>query len=139
MRHQMDEDQMRSVERKYKGTKWADLAAFDLIANKLCGDWQGDPKCPEKESSIYEKYASEHPQSPKAAEALYDAASRQAALIDMYREAENQKKSDESRSRAISLAQRALQQYPNSDYAYRAQLLLYLLRQGIPTYGCSSD
>jgi hypothetical protein len=139
MRHQMDEDQMRSVERKYKGTKWADLAAFDLIANKLCGDWQGDPKCPEKESSIYEKYASEHPQSPKAAEALYDAASRQAALIDMYREAENQKKSDESRSRAISLAQRALQQYPNSDYAYRAQLLLYLLQQGIPTYGSSSD
>jgi len=139
MRHQMDEDQMREVEKKYKGTKWADLAAFDLIENKLCGDWQGDTKCPEKETSIYEKYVADHPQSPKAAEALYDAASRQAALIEMYRSEENQKKSDESRSHAIGLAQRAVQQYPNSDYAYRAQLLLYLLQQGIPTYGNSSE
>jgi hypothetical protein len=139
MRHQMDEDQMREVEKKFKGTKWADLAAFDLIENKLCGDWQGDTKCPEKESSIYEKYAADHPQSPKAAEALYDAASRQAALIEMYRSDENQKKSDESRSRAISLAQRAVQQYANSDFAYRAQLLLYLLQQGIPTYGNTSE
>ena len=47
MRHQMDEEQMRKVEKKYPHTKWADLAAFNLIDNKLCGDWQGDPKCPE--------------------------------------------------------------------------------------------
>jgi len=112
---------------------------FDLIDNKLCGDWQGDPKCPEKESSIYEKYVADHPQSPKAAEALYDAAWRQAALIEMYREGENQKKSEESRARAISLAQRALQQYSNSDFAYRAQRLLYLLQQGIATYGNVSE
>ena len=139
MRHQMDEDQMRQVEKKFPHTKWADLAAFDLIDNKLCGEWQGDPKCPEKESSIYEKYASEHPQSPKAGEALYDAAWRQAALIEMYREAEDQKKSEQSRTRAISLAQKAVQQAPNSDFAYRAQLLLYLLQQGIPTYGNASE
>lgn len=135
MRHQMDEDQMRKVEHKYPHTKWADLAAFDLIDNKLCGDWQGDPKCPEKESSIYEKYAADHPQSPKAAEALYDAASRQAALIEMYREKEDQKKSDESRSKAMEIAQRISQQYPQSDYAYRAQRLIFFLQQKIPTYG----
>lgn len=139
MRHQMDEDQMREVEKKYKGTKWADLAAFNLIDNKLCGDWQGDTKCPEKESSIYEKYATEHPQSPKAAEALYDAAWRQSALIEMYREGEDQKKSEQSRARAISLAQKAVQQSPNSDFAYRAQRLLYLLQQGIPTYGNATE
>lgn len=139
MRHQMDEDQMREVEKKYKGTKWADLAAFNLIDNKLCGDWQGDTKCPEKESSIYEKYAAEHPQSPKAAEALYDAAWRQSALIEMYREGEDQKKSEQSRARAVSLAQKAVQQSPNSDFAYRAQRLLYLLQQGIPTYGNATE
>lgn len=139
MRHQMDEDQMREVEKKYKGTKWADLAAFNLIDNKLCGDWQGDTKCPEKESSIYEKYATEHPQSPKAAEALYDAAWRQSALIEMYREGEDQKKSEQSRARAISLAQKAVQQSPNSEFAYRAQRLLYLLQQGIPTYGNATE
>src|SRR5215469_6671568 len=139
MRHQMDEDQMRNVEHKYPHTKWADLAAFSLIDNKLCGDWQGDPKCPEKESSIYEKYVTEHPQSPKAAEALYDAAWRQSALIEMYRERADQKKSEESRNRALELAQHVSQQYPNSDYAYRAQRLLYLLQQKIPTYGNTVD
>ena len=139
MRHQMDEDEMRKVEKKYPHTKWADLAAFDLIDNKLCGDWQGDPKCPEKETSIYEKYVVEHPQSPKAAEALYDAAWRQSALIEIYREREDQKKSDESRGRALELAQRIAQQYPNSDYAYRAQRLIYLLQQKIPTYGNTQE
>lgn len=139
MRHQMDEEEMRKVEKKYPHTKWADLAAFDLIDNKLCGDWQGDPKCPEKETSIYEKYVSEHPQSPKAAEALYDAAWRQSALIEIYRERGDQKKSDESRAHALELAQRIGQTYPNSDYAYRAQRLIYLLQQKIPTYGNATD
>ncbi|HKT25376.1 MAG TPA: outer membrane protein assembly factor BamD [Terriglobales bacterium] len=139
MRHQMDEDQMRKVEKKYPHTKWADLAAFDLIDNKLCGDWEGDPKCPEKESSIYEKYVEEHPQSPKAAEALYDAAWRQSALIEIYAQRNDQKKADESRARALELAQRASQQYPNSDYAYRAQRLIFLLQQKIPTYGNVTD
>src|SRR5437588_6184438 len=139
MRHQMDEEQMRKVIKKYPGTKWADLAAFDLIDNKLCGDWQGDPKCPEKETSLYEKYVADHPQSPKAAEALYDAAWRQSALIEIYRERQDQKKEEESRARARQLAQRIPQQYANSDFAYRAQRLLYLLQQKIPTYGNTSD
>ena len=139
MRHQMDEDQMKKVEKKYPNTKWADLAAFDLIDNKLCGDWEGDPKCPEKESSIYEKYVADHPQSPKAAEALYDAAWRQSALIEIYTQRNDQKKADESRSRAMELAQRVSQQYPNSDYAYRAQRLIFLLQQKIPTYGNVTD
>ena len=139
MRHQMDEDQMKKVEKKYPNTKWADLAAFDLIDNKLCGEWEGDPKCPEKESSIYEKYVEEHPQSPKAAEALYDAAWRQSALIEIYAQRNDQKKADESRSRAFELAQRVSQQYPNSDYAYRAQRLIFLLQQKIPTYGNVTD
>jgi len=139
MRHQMDEDQMKKVEKKYPNTKWADLAAFDLIDNKLCGDWEGDPKCPEKESSIYEKYVADHPQSPKAAEALYDAAWRQSALIEIYTQRNDQKKADESRQRALELAQRASKEYPNSDYAYRAQRLIYLLQQKIPTYGNVTD
>jgi len=139
MRHQMDEEQMRKVIKKYPGTKWADLAAYDLIDNKLCGDWQGDPKCPEKETSLYEKYVDDHPQSAKAAEALYNAAWRQSALIEIYRERQDQKKAEESRAHAIQLAQRIPQQYANSDFAYRAQRLLYLLQQKIPTYGNTSD
>ena len=75
MREGMNEDFMKEVTKKFPGTKWADLAAFHLIENKLCGDWQAASKCPEKESEMYEKYVKEHGQSPAAAEALYNAAS----------------------------------------------------------------
>ena len=49
----------------YPHTRQADLAEFDLIDNKLCGDWQGSTKCPEKESEIYEKYADRAPRQPR--------------------------------------------------------------------------
>ena len=55
-----------------------------MIDNKLCGDWQGLPKCPEMETELYVKYAQQFPDSPKAAEALYNAAYRQGTLVTMY-------------------------------------------------------
>jgi outer membrane protein assembly factor BamD (BamD/ComL family) len=131
----MDEGWMKEVSKKFPGTKWADLAAFHLIENKLCGDWQGSSKCPEKEAELYEKYANERPQSPAAAQALYLAASRRAALIDIYKTEEQKKKSDESRSKALALAQKAVQQYPQSDWATRAQALLFLVQQNVATFG----
>ncbi len=139
MRGQMNEDWMKLVNKKYPGTKWAELASFRMIDNKLCGDWQGLAKCPEKEADIYEKYASEHAQSPAAPEALYDAAWRRAALIDIYRTEPNQKKSAESKDRALGLAQKIVSQYGQSDWAFRAQRLIFYVQQGIPTYGNSSD
>src|SRR5882757_2757125 len=135
MRGQIGDEWMKLVMKKYPGTKWADLAAFHLIDNKLCGDWQGASKCPEKEAEIYEKYATEHPQSPAAAEALYDAAWRWAALIEIYKTQEEPKKSEEARAKAVALAQRAASQTSSEDWAARAQRLLYLMEQGVPTYG----
>ncbi|MGD0179556.1 MAG: hypothetical protein ABSC15_07060 [Terriglobales bacterium] len=135
LRQSMDEQYMKEVMKKFPGTKWADLAAFHLIENKVCGDWQGSSKCPEKEAEMYEKYASEHPQSPAVAEALYDAAWRMSALIEMYKTDGEAKKSDESRGKAIALAQKAVTQGPQSDWAARAQLLLFMIEQNIPTYG----
>src|SRR3984893_18945959 len=64
LRECMDEEFMREVMKKFPGTKWADLAAFHLIDNKLCGEWEAQAQCPEKEAEIYLKYANEHPQSP---------------------------------------------------------------------------
>ncbi len=49
MRNQMDEDNLKKVVKLYPHTRQADLADYDLIDNKLCGDWQGSTKCPEKE------------------------------------------------------------------------------------------
>src|SRR5207253_9190610 len=100
----MDEKFMKEVIKNFPGTKWADLAAFHLIDNKLCGDWQGSSKCHTKEAEIYEKYGSEHPQSPAAAEALYDAAWRWSALIEIYKTENESKKSEESKSKAIATA-----------------------------------
>ncbi len=131
----MNEQYMKEVMKKFPNTKWADLAAFHLIENKTCGDWQGDPKCPAKEAEIYEKYASERPESPATPEALYDAAWRYSALIEMYKTDEQPKKSDESKAKAIALAQKVASQYPQSDWGARAQRLLYLIGQGVPTYG----
>ena len=135
LRQGMDEQPMKLVMKKFPGTKWADLAAFHLLDNKLCGDWQGSSKCPDKEAEIYEKYAKEHPQSPAAAEALYHATSRRAALVEIYKTEEQPKKSEESKNRAIALAQQLVSQYPQSDWSARGQTLLFLLQQGVPTYG----
>jgi len=134
LREGMNEDYFEEVMKKYKGTKWADLAAFHLIDNKLCGDWQGASKCPEKEAEMYEKYAKDRPNSPAVAEALYDAAWRLSVLIEIYKTEDQPKKSEESRVKAIALAQRA-SQASQGDWAARAQRLLYLIQQGVPTYG----
>jgi hypothetical protein len=139
MRGQINEDWMKLVSKKFSGTKWADLAAFHLIENKLCGDWQGASKCPEKESEMYEKYAGEHEQSPAAPEALYDAAWRRSALIEIYKTEANQKKADESKNRALALAQKIVSQYPQNDWALRAQDLIFYIQQGVPTWGNASD
>ncbi len=139
MRGQINEDWMKLVMKKYPGTKWADLAAFHLIENKLCGDWQAASKCPEKESEMYEKYVKEHAQSPAAAEALYNAASRQSALIEIYKTEANLKKSAEAKSRTLDLAQRIVTQYGQSDWANRAQTLIFYVQNGVPTYGNASD
>jgi hypothetical protein len=135
LRGQIDEHWMKEVMKKFPGTKWAELAAFHLIDNKLCGDWQGASKCPLKEADIYEKYAAEHPQSPSAPEALYDAAWRYAALIEIYKTEDQSKKSEESKARGVALAQKAASQTASTDWAARAQRLLYLLQQGVPAYG----
>ncbi|MFZ3265855.1 MAG: hypothetical protein WA172_17745 [Terriglobales bacterium] len=134
-RQPINEDQMKLVMKKFPGTKWAELASFHLIDNKLCGDWEGSSKCPDKEADVYEKYAKEHAQSPTAPEALYRAAWRRAALIEIYKTEEQPKKSEKAKDQAIALAQQLVSQYPQSDWSSRGQTLLYLVQQGVPTFG----
>lgn len=134
-RQAIPEELMKLVMKKFPGTKWAELATFHLIDNKLCGDWQGSSKCPDKEADLYEKYWKEHAQSPAAPEALYRAASRRAALIEIYKTEEQPKKSEQAKTQAISLAQQLVSQYPQNDWSSRGQTLLYLVQQGVPTYG----
>lgn len=135
MRDQMDEDELKKVVRLYPHTRQADLAAFELIENNLCGDWQGSPKCPEKESAYYEKYAAEFPDSPRTAQALYLAIYRQAVLTDMYASDGSDKKSEEAHNHAKDLIARLRDKFPQSDYTWRAGALVFKLDQGVPVYG----
>ena len=135
LKAQIDEEAMRLVMKKFPHTKWSDLAAYHLLDNKTCGDWMGQSKCPLKEAELYEKYAQEYPNSPALAEALYNAAYRHAALIDIYRTEAKSDKSGEANRKALADAQRVVQAAPNSDWAMRALRLIYMVQNGIPVYG----
>lgn len=135
MREGMDDDAMKKVIKFYPHTKQADMAAYDLLDNKLCGDWQGQEKCPEKESELYEKYAAEHPDGPRTAKALYEAVYRNAVLVDMFNADNNDKKADGAKTHAHELAGRLKDKFPQSDYTARAAALVFKLDQGIPVYG----
>ena len=88
MRRRTDDEEIKKIIKFYPGSRQAAMAAYALIDNKLCGDWQGDPKCPQKESENYEKYAGEYSDGPRTAQALYQAVYRQAVLVDMYERTE---------------------------------------------------
>ena len=135
MRGQMKEDWMKLVIKKYPTTKWADLAAFRLLENKLCGDWEGLSKCPDKEAEIYEKYAAEFPDGPRTAQALYLAVYRLAVLNDMYKADGSDKKADEAHNRANDLLKRLRDKFPQSDYTWRAGTVVFKLDQNVPVYG----
>jgi hypothetical protein len=139
LRQQMDEDEMKKIEKYYPHTKWADLAAYDRIDNKLCGDWQGSEKCPEKEADLYLKYVNDHPDSPRAAEALYKAAWRMASAGDMWSADNDAHRAQEDRSRASDIANQLQSKYPQSEYASSAASLIYKVQQGIPIYGSDRE
>ena len=139
LRDQMDEDELKKVLKFYPHTRQAELAAFELIDNKLCGDWQGEPKCPEKESEFYEKYASEYPDGPRTAQALYQAVYRQAGLTDMYAAEGSDKKAGDAHTHARELAARLRDKFSQSDFSWRAGALVYKLDEGIPVYGIDRE
>jgi len=139
LREQMDEDEMRKVIKYFAGSKFAAMAAFDLIDNKLCGDWQGSEKCPEQESTYYLKYVDDYPASPDAAQALYDALWRQASAGDMWSADGDGKRADEDRGHAHAIFDRMQQKYPDSSYTARAASVIFKIDQGISVYGSSRE
>jgi hypothetical protein len=135
----MDEDALRKVIKYYPRTRWASLAAYDLIDNKLCGDWQGSTQCPEKESDLYIKYAGEYPDGPRTARALYEAVYRLAVLTDMYAANGDDRKCSDAHNQARSVAAQLQARFADSDYSWRAGALVYKLDEGIPVYGIDRD
>jgi SH3 domain-containing protein len=130
-----DDFYLNEVIRRFPKTKWADLAAFDLIDTQLCGDWNGLPDCPAKEAVLFENYARQHTQSPKFGEAIFDAAYRQGIVADMYRISNDKEKSAAAHTKALALAQELAGNAAQGEWSYRAADLIYKLQQNISLYG----
>ncbi len=138
-RPKLYDEALKRLVKQQAGSKYAALAAYDLIDAKLCGDWQGLPKCPSMEADLYERYASQFPDGPKTAEALWNAAYRQGVLVTMYTTEENRKKAEQAAARAHALRDGMLSRFPASDYSARAASLVYKVEQGIAVYGSDRD
>ena len=139
LRPQIYEGPLKKVMKTYPGTEYAARAAYDLLDNKLCGDWQGLPKCPEMETGLYLKYAQQYPESPRAAEAMYNAVYRQGVVVTMYIVQEDRKRADAAAKKTQGLADDLKARYPDSDYSARAASIAFRVAQGIPVYGSDRD
>jgi len=139
LRPQLFDGDLKKVMKLYPDSPFAARAAFDLLDNQLCGDWQGLPKCPELETNLYLKYADRYPGGPKSAEALYDAAYRQGVLVTMYTIDDNPKRSQAAAKACQTIADELKQKYPQSDFAARAASIAFRVGQGIPIYGSDRD
>lgn len=133
------EGELKRVIKNFPNTKYAALAAYDLLDNKICGDWQGLPKCPEMEANLYMKYAEQWKESPKAAEAQYNAAYRMGVLVTMYQVTDDRKRSLAAADRCQSLAADMHTRFPDSDFTRRAESIAFRVKQGIPIYGSDRD
>lgn len=135
MREGLDETEMKKILKFYPRTPQAAMAAYEMLDNKLCGDWQGQEKCPIREAGLYEQYASAFPDGPRTAKALYEAVYRNAVLVDMFHADNSDKKADAAKKQAAALLDRMKQKFPQSDYTNRASALVFKVDQGIPVYG----
>jgi hypothetical protein len=139
LRPQLYDGELKKVLKTYPNSKYAAQAAYDLLDNKLCGDWQGLPKCPEMEAGLYLKYAEQYPESPRAAEAVYNAVYRQGVLVTMYQVEDNRKRSEAAAARTQSLAADMHTRFPASDFTRRAESIAFRVKQGISVYGSDRE
>ena len=139
LRPQIYEGDMKRVMKTYPGSDQAAEAAYELLDNKLCGDWQGLPKCPDMEAGLYLKYAEQHPTSPKAAQALFNAVYREGVLVTMYQVQDEGKRAVAAAEKAQKLAAEMQRDYAQSEYTRRAQSIAFRIKQGISIYGTDRD
>src|SRR6202161_270655 len=48
LRDQIDDEEFRKLKKNYPHSRWADLADWDMLDNKVWGDWQGSTQWPAK-------------------------------------------------------------------------------------------
>jgi antitoxin (DNA-binding transcriptional repressor) of toxin-antitoxin stability system len=139
LRPQLYEGDLKRVIKFYPQTDYAALAAWDLLDNKLCGDWQGLPKCPEMEAHLYLKYAQNWQASSKAAEATYNAVYRFGVLVSMYLVDNSQGSSKTAAKDAEKVTADMRTRFPDSDFTRRAQSIVFRVQQGVPIFGSDRE
>ena len=117
MRGQIDEEWMKLVMKKFPGTKWADLACLPSDRKQTLRRLARRVQVSRQRSRHVRKVRERARAVPAAPEALYQAAWRRSALIEIYKTEANQKKSEESKNRALALAQQIVTQYGQSDWS----------------------
>ncbi len=87
------------------------------------------------ETGLYVKYAQQYPESPKAAEALYNAVYRQGVVVTMYTVQEDRKRSQAAAQRTQALAQESEGEVSRStDYrGARLQASRFASRRAYPS------
>lgn len=138
MRPKLYEKDLQRIVKTGQG-KYPALAAWDLLDAKLCGDWQGLPKCPEKEADLYLKYANAFPDGPKTAQAMWNATYREGVLWSMYLAEDNARRAAAAAAQAKALRDQMTAKFPGNDYTLRAASLVYRVEQGISIYGSDRD
>ena len=139
LRPQIYDGELRQVIKRYPGSKFAMLAAYDLLDNKVCGDWQGLPKCPEMEANLYLKYVSQYPESAKAPEAFYNAIYRQGVLVTMFQVDGDRRRTEEAVRKTQEMAADMTSRFPAGDFTHRAQAIAYRVKQNISVYGTDRE
>ena len=145
LRPQVSEVEMKRVLKNYPGSPYAARAAYALIDNKLCGDWQGLPKCPEMEAGLYLKYTEKYPDGPRTAEALYNAAYREGVAVTMYDVDGDKKKAEGAAAHVQSIAGQSRTKFGQAtdrnsiDWNARTQSLAFRVAQGVAVSGSDRD
>ena len=133
----MDEDELKKVI-KYLSAhppgRLRRLRTASTTSSAATG--RASQSAPRRNPRYYEKYAAEHPDGPRTAQALYQAVYRQAVLTDMYAADGNDKKSrrgPQPRPRPRRAGSKT--SFRSRTTPARAAALVYKLDQGVPVYG----
>lgn len=126
---------LREVVGKFPKTQWAARAEYLHLREQMtCGDWVTQPKCLGKEIGRLRGYWKRYPDGPLAAEAAFGILYRQAAAVHIYNRPgphHDSGKARDYRRKAFNSIADLQRRWPRSDWAARAALISYDLRQHI--------
>lgn len=127
---------LHEVVSKFPKTQWAARAEYLRVREQMsCSDWEGQPKCLGKEIGRLRKYWKKYPDGPLAAEAAYGILYREAAGVNIYSHPgphQDLGKAKDYERKAFNAIADLQRRWPRSDWAARAALVGYDLREHIP-------